>query len=87
MGDEVTARTVAPLEIAGMKFPVGAIVAGHVTKAEQNLLVLAFDHIAVKKDPPVPLGLSLRAVMMPQAPPHSQQISPCRGRGSWWAVT
>jgi len=34
-------------------------------------LSLVFDHIAVKKNPPVPLGLSLRAVMMPQAPPRS----------------
>ena len=74
VGDEITARTATPLEIAGLK--VGAIVTGRVTKADQNLLVLAFDQIAVKKDPPVRLGLSLRAVMMPQGPTHSQQISP-----------
>jgi hypothetical protein len=78
VGDEITARTATALDITGIKFPVGALVQGHITKVEPNLLVMVFNQIAVKKEPPVSLGLSLRAVMMPQAPPKamSQQISP-----------
>jgi hypothetical protein len=77
-GDGVTARTVTPLELGGMRFPVGATLAGRVTKAEANLLVVVFDQIAVRKDPAVSLGLSLRAVMMPTGSPKStaQQMSP-----------
>ena len=63
--DEVTARTVTPLEVAGNKYAPGAIVKGHVTEVEASRLVLVFDQIIVKKNPPVPFGLSLRAVMMP----------------------
>jgi hypothetical protein len=71
VGDEVTLKTIQPLEFDGAKYPVGAIVTGHVTEADSSHLTLMFDHIAVKKNPPVSLGLSLRAVMMPQAPPRS----------------
>jgi hypothetical protein len=66
-GDELTARTVTPLEVAGSKYAPGAIVKGHVTEVDSSHLVLLFDQIQVKKNPPVPLGLSLRAVMMPHA--------------------
>jgi hypothetical protein len=77
-GDEVTARTVTPLEIGGEKFPVGATVVGHVTKAEPNILILVFDQIVVKKNSPVPISLSLRAVMMPHggSPGMGERISP-----------
>ena len=64
-GDEVSARTVSPLDFGGMKFPVGATVVGHVTRAEPNLVILVFDQIAVKHSATA-LSLSLRAVMMPQ---------------------
>jgi hypothetical protein len=85
-GDEVKARTATALEINAMKFPVGSVAIGHVTRADQNLLIVVFDQIAVKKDPPVSLSLSLRAVMMPHGPPSSmsQEISPTAetaGRG------
>jgi hypothetical protein len=78
VGDEVTARTVMPLEFDGAHSPTGATVIGHVTEAGPSRLVLVFDHIRVKKNPAVTLGLSLRAVMMPQSPPHStgDQVSP-----------
>ena len=71
VGDEVTLKTIQPLEFDGAKYPAGAILAGHVTQVDLSHLSLVFDHIAVKKNPPVPLGLSLRAVLMPQAPPRS----------------
>lgn len=71
VGDEVTLKAIQPLEFDGAKYPVGAMVSGHVTQVDGSHLSLVFDHIAVKKNPPVPLGLSLRAVMMPQAPPRS----------------
>jgi hypothetical protein len=76
-GDEVTARTATPLEFGGARFPVGATVVGHITKAEPNLLILVFDQITVKKTSS-PLSLSLRAVMMPHAAPPamSERISP-----------
>ncbi len=64
-GDEVTVRTANLLEFGGTKFPVGATVVGHVTKAEPNLVILVFDQIVVKHSA-TPLSLSLRAVMMPQ---------------------
>ena len=78
VGDEVTLKTIQPLEFDGAKYPVGAIVSGHVTQVDASHLSLLFDHISVKKNSPVSLGLSLRAVMMPQAPPRStgDQISP-----------
>jgi hypothetical protein len=77
-GYEVTARTVSALEVEGTIFPLGATVVGHVTKAEPNLLTLVFDQIAVKKNAPVPLSLSLRAVMMPHETSSSmgERISP-----------
>jgi hypothetical protein len=83
VGDEVTAKTVTPLEFGGAKFPSGATVIGHVTRAEPSRLVLVFDHIVVKKNAPVPVGLSLRAIMMPQPPPQSngEQISPRESAG------
>ena len=82
-GDEVTARTVSAVEVDGTKFPVGATVVGHVTKAEPNLLILVFDQIAVKKNAPVPLSLSLRAVMMPHetSPAMGERISPTAEAG------
>jgi len=78
VGDEVTARTVTSLEFDGTKFPTGATVTGHVAEVDPGRLVLLFDHIAVKKKAPVPLGLSLRAVMMPQSGPNAtgDQVSP-----------
>ena len=78
VADEVTARTGAPLDLGGAKFPVGSTVFGHVTEAEPSRLVLVLDHIAVKKNAPVPATFSLRAVMMPHSPPQStgDQISP-----------
>ena len=83
VGDEVTLKTIQPLEFDGAKYPVGAIVSGHVTQVDASHLAVIFDHIAVKKNPPVPLGLSLRAVMMPQSPPRStgDQISPRAAAG------
>lgn len=72
-GDEVTAKTVTTLEIAGQKFAPGATLKGHVTEAAPDHLSLVFDSIAVKKNS-APLGLSLRAVMMPHA--QSTPISP-----------
>jgi hypothetical protein len=66
-GDEITVRTVMPLEFGGIKFPAGTVVKGHVAAAEPNRLLLVFDGIEPKKNTPVPLGLSLRAVMMPHA--------------------
>jgi hypothetical protein len=84
-GDEIFARTVTLLEFDGIKFPVGAIVSGHITKAEPNLLVVVFDQLLVKKNSPVPSSLSLRAVMLPQETSTSmgKQISPTAeaGRG------
>jgi len=78
VGDEVTLKTIQPLEFDGAKYPVGAIVSGHVTQVDASHLAVIFDHIAVKKNPPVPLGLSLRAAMMPPSPARStgDQISP-----------
>jgi hypothetical protein len=78
VGDEVNARTVMPLEFNGAKFPTGATVIGHVTEADPSRLMLLFDHIVVKKNAPVGLGLSLRAVVMAHSPPHStgDQVSP-----------
>jgi len=78
VGDEVMLKTVQPLEFDGAKYPAGAVVLGYVTEAGPSRLVLIFDHVAVKKNPPAPLGLSLRAVMMPQSPPRAtgDQISP-----------
>ena len=75
-GDEVTARTITPLEFKGSKFPVGAVVRGHVAEVDPNRLRLVFDSIAVKKNAPLALGLSLRAAMMPGAAAQSAQISP-----------
>lgn len=78
-GDELTARTITPLEFGGTKFPVGSTVAGHITKAEPNLLIVVFDQLLVKKNPPAPLSFSLRAVMMPQggaSPAMAERISP-----------
>jgi hypothetical protein len=81
-GDEVSAKTDTALEVEGAKFSPGAIVLGHVVEAAPDRLVLAFDHIALKKETPLPLGLSLRAVMMPHgATPQpnfqsNDQISP-----------
>jgi hypothetical protein len=65
VGSDVTARTVTPLEFNGAKFPAGTIVKGHIAKAEPSRLVLVFDHIEAKKSPLMPMGLSLRAIMMP----------------------
>lgn len=76
VGDEVTARTVMPLEFNGSKFPAGAVVRGHVAEAAPNRLILLFDCIVVKKSLPVVLGLSLRAAMMPRSAGQSAQISP-----------
>jgi hypothetical protein len=76
VGDEVTARTITALEFGGAKFPSGAVVRGHVAEAAQSRLLLVFDSIAVKKNPPVAVGLSLRAVMMLKSPAQSEQISP-----------
>jgi hypothetical protein len=67
VGDEVAARTITPLEFGGTKFPPGATVIGHIKQAEPSRLVLVFDHIVIKKKAPVPVGLSLRAVMLPQS--------------------
>jgi hypothetical protein len=76
VGDEVTARTITPLEFNGSKFPVGAVVKGHVAEAAPDRLLLVFDSIVVKKSAPVALGLSLRAAMMPRSAAQSAQISP-----------
>ena len=76
-GDEVTARTVTPLEFDGAKFPAGSTVIGHVKEADPGRLLLVFDHLAVKKNASAAVGLSLRAVVMPQAQPSiGQQMSP-----------
>jgi hypothetical protein len=75
VGDQVTVRTVTPLEINGQKFPSGATVIGHITQAEPSRLALLFDQVATKKNTPVAMRFSLRAVMMPH-PSASQQISP-----------
>ncbi len=56
MGNPVTARTVTPLEIDAVKFPSGAMVRGHVAKAEPMLLLLVFDSIEVDKTAPLPVG-------------------------------
>ncbi len=87
-GDEIAARTVVPLEFNGAKYPAGATVIGHVMQAEPSRLVLIFDHIGVRKNAPVAVGLSLRAVMMPQpAKPTGEQISPrAAGGGGGSAV-
>lgn len=76
VGDEVTARTITPLEFNGAKFAPGAVVKGHVAEAAPNRLSLVFDSIVVKKSAPVPLALSLRAAMMPKPAAQSAQISP-----------
>lgn len=83
VGDEITARTAMPLEIGSQKFPVGSTVIGHVSEIGPNQLGLVFDGIAVKKNPPVPVGLSLRAVMMPHGAPAStgEEISPSANSG------
>ncbi len=52
----MTARTVTPLEIDAVKFPSGAMVRGHVAKAEPMLLLLVFDSIEVDKTAPLPVG-------------------------------
>ena len=52
----MTARTVTPLEIDAVKFPSGAMVKGHVAKAEPMLLLLVFDSIEVDKTTPLPVG-------------------------------
>jgi hypothetical protein len=70
VGDEVTAKTVMPLEFGGVKFPPGATVIGHVAQAEPSRLVLVFEQIIVKKNAPIGVGLSLRAIMMPQSYPR-----------------
>jgi len=82
-GDEITARTATPLDFDRTSFPVGAIIVGHVTKAEPNLLILVFDQIVVKKNSPVAMSLSLRAVMMPHTKTASmgEQISPTSQAG------
>ena len=76
LGDEVTARTITPLEFSGSKFPADAVVKGHVAEASPNRLVLVFDSIVVKKSAPVVLALSLRAAMMPKSAGQSPQLSP-----------
>ncbi len=83
VGDEIIARTDTSLELAGAKFPTGSTLLGHITEAEPSKLALVFDHIAVKKNAPVPATFSLRAVMMPHSPPQSagEQMSP-RAEGS-----
>lgn len=83
VGDEITARTALPLEIGGRKFPVGSTVIGRVTEIGPNQLGLIFDRITVKKTTPVPIGLSLRAVMMPHGAPAStgEEISPSANSG------
>lgn len=70
----MTARTVMELDFAGTKFAPGAVVKGHITDAAPDHFSMVFDSITVKKNAPVPLGLSLRAVMMPHA--QSTPISP-----------
>jgi hypothetical protein len=76
VGDEVTARTITPLEFNGSKFPAGTVVKGRVAEVAPNRLLLVFDSIVVKKNAPVGLGLSLRAAMMPKSAAQSAQISP-----------
>jgi hypothetical protein len=81
VGDEVTARTVTPLEFNGAKIPTGAIVQGHVAEAEETRLLLVFDRIGADNSTPLSLRLSLRAVMMPRAamipqPSSDAQLSP-----------
>ncbi len=76
VGDEVTARTITPLEFNGSKFPAGAVVKGHVAETAPIRLLLVFDSIVVKKSAPVALGLSLRAAMMPKSAGQSAQLSP-----------
>lgn len=85
-GDEITARTATPLEFEGTKFPAGAVLEGHVREAQPNRLLLVFDRIEAKKNTPVTLGLSLRAVMMPHAElatprDTSSQVSPSADAG------
>ena len=83
VGDEITARTAMSLEIGGQKFPVGSTVIGRVTEIGPNQLGIVFDRIVVKKNPPIPVGLSLRAVMMPHGAPAStgEEISPSANSG------
>jgi hypothetical protein len=82
VGDEVTARTVIPLEAAGTNYPAGTTVQGRITDVGPNRLALVFDHLLPKKAAPIPVALSLRAVMMPhgtaagQAATGSDQMSP-----------
>jgi len=85
-GDEITLRTVMPLEFEGTKFPAGIAVKGHIAKAEPNRLLLVFDRVEAKQNTPVPLGLCLRAVMMPHAgsatpPDTSSEVSPSAQAG------
>lgn len=85
-GDEIMARTVMPLEFEGTKFPAGTVLKGHVSEAQPNRLLLVFDRVEAKNSPAVPLGLSLRAVMMPHAgsanPPNpSSEVSPSADAG------
>ena len=55
-GDEVTLKTMQPLEFDGAKYPAGAIVSGHVTQVDASHLAVIFDHITVKKNSAVPLA-------------------------------
>lgn len=85
-GDEITARTVMPLEFEGTKFPAGTLLKGHVAEVQATRLLLVFDRAEAKKNTAVPLGLSLRAVMMPHAgsanPPNtSSEVSPSANAG------
>jgi hypothetical protein len=47
VGDEVTLKTIQPLEFDGAKYPAEAILSGHVTQVDASHLSLMFDHIAV----------------------------------------
>jgi len=83
-GDEVTARTITPLDVGGTNLPAGTILRGHITDADTSRITLVFDHVESKKSATVSVGLSLRAVMMPRvgmkSPPKAgsaeEQISP-----------
>ena len=45
VGDEVTARTITPLEFNRSKFPPGAVVKGHVAQASPDRMLLMLDSI------------------------------------------
>lgn len=83
VNDEIVARTVTPLILAeGTVIPIGSKVFGHVRKVEADssdrhvsLIAIAFDSVELKKQPKMPLNLSVAAAIASAANGETEPAS------------